>query len=150
MSKKDARRAYLVDGDHGTRSGPIRNARARKLLREDLRILREHALSDSSVAEQNSGIAAPGDRYWTDLDADSAVEKHWEMERERIEKRAEEARKAAREEQGRRERKRERKARERRRKEIQSSIRDMERDVRSRSRDRLDRDTQRDEARRTA
>ena len=66
-SEETKARAYLVDGVNGTRSGPIRMVNEKDKLEKDRKYLVEHAQSN----ERNSGIASPGDQFWTDLPADS-------------------------------------------------------------------------------
>lgn len=62
-----AARAYLVDGENGTRSGPVRHAGETEKLQRDLEHLRDNATSDFT----ESGVARPGHKFWTNLPQDS-------------------------------------------------------------------------------
>lgn len=69
-SEETKARAYLVDGVNGTRSGPVRLVKEQDKLEKDRKYLVENAQSN----ERSSGIASPGDQFWTDLPADSIFE----------------------------------------------------------------------------
>lgn len=92
-------RAYLVDGNNGTRSGPIRDAKDVKQLEQDRKTLLEHARSDF----RSSGIAKEKDTYWTNLPQDSifvVLERQKlreQAERERIQRQQAEREQAQRE-----------------------------------------------------
>lgn len=63
-------RAYIVDDNSGTRSGPIRCLTSQKImnkLKADKDKLEEH----SQGVFKESGFAKPGQKYWTSLPADN-------------------------------------------------------------------------------
>ena len=66
-SEETKARAYLVDGVNGTRSGPVRQVKEKDKLEKDRLYLVDHAQSN----ERSSGVASPGDKFWTGLPADS-------------------------------------------------------------------------------
>ncbi|MGK0272110.1 MAG: hypothetical protein ACI88H_002776 [Cocleimonas sp.] len=66
LAEDSRSRAYLVDGVNGTRSGPVRLVNDKEKLEVDRKYLVEHAQSN----ERSSGVAKPGDKFWTDLPAD--------------------------------------------------------------------------------
>lgn len=64
-------RAYLVDGNNGTRSGPIRDWSETAQLERDRVFLENNAQG----FDYSSGIARPGNEFWTDLPPDSIFPK---------------------------------------------------------------------------
>ncbi len=63
-------RAYLVDGNSGTRSGPLRNANDHRHLELDRLLLVKYALNP----DRSSGIAKKGDNFWTNEETDWVIE----------------------------------------------------------------------------
>jgi len=69
-NKKEEIRAYIIDDNSGTRSGPIRcltSQAVMNLLKADKAKLEYH----SQGTFQSSGFTKPGEKHWTTLPADS-------------------------------------------------------------------------------
>ena len=69
-NKRETIRAYIVDDTNGTRSGPIRCLTSQKIM-DQLKADKEKLEQHSQGTFTASGFAKPGEKYWTDLPADS-------------------------------------------------------------------------------
>ncbi|MCE4566418.1 hypothetical protein INQ51_19010 [Maribellus sp. CM-23] len=80
------RRAYIIDGDRGTKYGPVRLDSESSALLKDIEILKAHA--QESFAVPTTGITRPGHEQWLGVDypTSPSYKKHVEIEREKNEK----------------------------------------------------------------